>query len=214
MKTSFYFSYLLYTTLFLISCNDQSVDASQEAKDASRDTTHQGGIPNGRGDLGKPGDTSRHEMDARIDSTPFPTQATEDFVVEAAGGGMMEVTLGQVAQQQAENQRIKDFGAMMVTDHTKANNELKAITTAKKFALPTALPKMHQQHVDELRKKQGRDFDKAYMKMMVDDHQKDIRAFEKAAEGSHDTTVKAFATRTLPTLRKHLDSAKAISRGM
>lgn len=139
-------------------------------------------------------------------------EKSSDFVKEAASGGMMEVALGQIAGRQAMDAAVKQFGAMMVEDHSKANAELKVITGAKHFALPASMMDKHQQHVDHLGKMKDKDFDRAYTKMMVDDHQEDIRKFEQAAQSSTDTTVRSFARRTLPVLKKHLSAAQAIYR--
>ncbi|MBE7171381.1 MAG: DUF4142 domain-containing protein [Williamsia sp.] len=136
------------------------------------------------------------------------------FAVDAASGGMLEVALGQLAVQKSQNQRVKNFGSMMVTDHTKANNELKALAGNKNIVLPAALGDDAQKHVDEMSKKTGTDFDKAYIGMMVDDHKDDIDEFEKAADKAKDVDLKSFASTKLPTLRMHLDSAKAIHDAM
>lgn len=133
-----------------------------------------------------------------------------DFAMKAASGGMMEVELGNIAQQRALNPRVKAFGAMMVEDHSKANDELKALATTKNIALPDSLSDEHKRHVDEMKKMQGADFDKHYMEMMVDDHNDDIDLFEDASK-EDDADIKAFASKTLPVLRKHLDSAKVIN---
>jgi putative membrane protein len=135
------------------------------------------------------------------------------FVLEAASGGLMEVQLGQQAQQKAVNQRVKEFGAMMVRDHGKANEELKS-TVNGKLAVPETMTDNHQHHVTDLSSKSGADFDKAYIKMMVDDHEADIRKFENIAKESNDPALRNFATNTLPTLRTHLDSAKAIRKDL
>jgi putative membrane protein len=134
-----------------------------------------------------------------------------DFAVEAADGGMMEVDLGNYAQQNALNPRVKEFGAMMVRDHSKANDELKSIAATRNVALPTATSDKHKKKMDDLMKKKGKDFDKAYMDMMVDDHKEDVKKFEKASNECKEPTIKAFAAKTLPILRTHLDSAKAIA---
>jgi putative membrane protein len=134
-----------------------------------------------------------------------------DFAVEAAAGGMMEVQLGQIAQSKAMNPRVKDFGSMMVQDHSAANDELKRMAQAKNITLPASISKDQQDDIDDLNKKTGKDFDKAYMSMMLDDHKKDIKKFEKAGSDLKDPDIKSFAMKTLPTLQKHLDSAKAIS---
>ena len=134
-----------------------------------------------------------------------------DFAVKAASGGMEEVQLGQLAQQKASSQRVKDFGSMMVQDHSAANDELKRLASSKNITLPTSVSNDQQDDINDLSKKSGTDFDKAYMKMMVNDHEKDIKEFEKAGNNLKDADVKNFAMKTLPTLQKHLDSAKAIT---
>jgi len=153
-------------------------------------------------------DTSNSNMQ---ESVPLDSGSVM-FVTKAASGGMMEVQLGQIAQEQAQNQRVKDFGAMMVRDHGKANDELKSIASSKNVTLSDSLMPMHMRHVADMRKKKGVSFDKAYMSMMVDDHQKDIQDYEKASNSLSDGEIKAFATRTLPTLKAHLDSANSINK--
>jgi putative membrane protein len=135
-----------------------------------------------------------------------------EFMVRAASGGMMEVELGKLALEKSKNQRVKDFGAMMVRDHSKGGDELKGLAAAKNVTLPATVGEDHQKHMDDLNKKSGHDFDKAYMKMMVDDHKEDISDFEKASKNATDADLKAWATKTLPTLRTHLDSAQAINK--
>lgn len=174
----------------------------------------------GNGDTTGPGDTVTYESgtadtpnSATAQSSAPADSATIMFMTKAASGGMMEVQLGQIAQDQAQNQRVKDFGAMMVRDHSKANDELKTLASTKNVTLSDSLMPDHKHHVTDLQKKKGTAFDKAYMNMMVQDHQKDIQEFEKASNNLSDGEIKAFATRTLPVLRAHLDSANAISKG-
>lgn len=102
----------------------------------------------------------------------------------------------------------------MVKDHTQANTELKALAANKNVSIPPAMNEEHQKHVSEMREKTGDAFDKAYMSMMVDDHQKDVSDFEGASNKAGDANLKAFAAKTLPVLRMHLDSAKAINGNM
>ena len=140
--------------------------------------------------------------------------ADSKFATEAASGGMMEVELGQLAATNASSANVKKFGQMMVTDHSKANTELKAVAAQKNITLPTAPMEDHQKHIDELKAKTGADFDKAYVDMMVDDHQEDISKFEDEAKNGNDADLKAFASKTLPVLKKHLQAVKAIQDGM
>ena len=135
-----------------------------------------------------------------------------DFMIEAASGGMKEVELGKLAQQKATNQRVKDFAAMMVESHSKANTELITLAQAKNVTLPETMGEKHQKVFENIKSKAGADFDKEYMKEMVDEHQKMVDKFKKRAkEGDkRDSEVSDFAQKTLTHLQIHLDSARAI----
>lgn len=178
------------------ACNDNSNDAVENAKEANENKL----------------DSNKDGMDSSIASTV--SENDSKFMVEAANGGMMEVQLGNIAKEKGTSQKVKDFGEMMVTDHSKANDELKAIANRKNVTLPATVSDDKQKMIDDLSKKTGTDFDKAYMKMMVDDHQEDVEAFEKAAGDVTDTDVKAFAASTLPVLRKHLSAAEDIHKAL
>jgi putative membrane protein len=140
------------------------------------------------------------------------TTLSEDdkkFVMKAAQGGMAEVAGGQTASMQATNPDVKAFGSQMVTDHSKANGELKTLATTKGLALPAEPDKEQQKNLAAIAKKTGTDFDKAYMRDMVEDHEADVKEFENAAKNSTDPDLKAWAAKTLPTLKHHLEMAKA-----
>lgn len=139
---------------------------------------------------------------------------SSDFAIEAANGGMMEVEAGKLAQEKAMSQRVKDFAAMMVRDHSKANDELKGLAQSKNIALPDSVSGDARDHIEKMRKMSGRDFDKHYIDMMVDDHDKDVDKFEKASGNLSDPDLKTWAGNTLPTLRAHQDSAKAIKEAI
>jgi putative membrane protein len=135
-----------------------------------------------------------------------------DFVMKAAQGGMEEVELGQLASTQAASADVKQFGQRMVTDHGKANEELKAVAQKSGETIPAELSKKQQSDKARLQKLNGAEFDKAYMKMMVSDHKKDIAEFEKEAKSGKDADVKAFASKTLPTLKEHLAMAEDVDK--
>jgi putative membrane protein len=161
-----------------------------------------------------------HAQTAGADNRANPTnrtadakkmdRQTEEFFKEGAMGGMAEVELGQLAAQQAANADVKAFGQMMVKDHTGANEKLKALAQAHGVALPTELDGKHKRAKEKLSKRQGADFDKAYMGRMVKDHKSTIDLFEDTAKKSDVADVKAFAEGTLPTLREHLKLAQQL----
>jgi putative membrane protein len=124
------------------------------------------------------------------------------------------VELGMMAEQKAKSQGVKDFGKMMVDDHTKINDNLKDIASKKNIDLPASITPDQKKDVDKLSKKSGADFDKAYVDMMVDDHKKDINAFKKAQGNVSDNDIKNFITNSLQILQKHLDKIQAIKSKM
>ncbi|GAC1442451.1 MAG: hypothetical protein NVSMB63_10760 [Sediminibacterium sp.] len=137
-------------------------------------------------------------------------QKSADFAIAAANGGMMEVELGKWAQDHAIDGKVKGFGAMMVTDHSRINNELKSIAASKNISLPAVVGAGDKKQMDDLMAKKMTDFDKAYVKMMIDDHKKDIDEFEKASKELTDSTLKHFAADKLAVLKKHYLAIRAI----
>jgi putative membrane protein len=131
-----------------------------------------------------------------------------DFVNDAAQAGLLEVKLGELAKTKGSSNEVKTLGEHMLTDHTKANNELMSLASKKSFTPPNMLDKEGQKHYDELSGKSGEDFDKAYTELMVKDHEKVISKFKKESNSGDDQDLKAWATRTLPTLEHHLMMAK------
>lgn len=140
--------------------------------------------------------------------------ADQMFVMKAAKGGLAEVELGQLAQQKATSDEVKQFGQRMVTDHTKANDELKSLAQSKNITLPTTMdPKDKAEH-DRLSKLSGDAFDKAYMAHMVADHRKDVNEFRKESTSGKDSEVKTWAAKTLPTLEEHLKLAQDANKAV
>jgi putative membrane protein len=133
------------------------------------------------------------------------------FIMEAASGGMLEVQLGKLASERAASPDVRKFGERMVTDHTKANKELEAVAEKKGIKLPNDLDKKHQEVYDMLAKLKGAEFDRAYMKHMVKDHEEDVSEFMKITKDAKDGDVKSFATKTLPVIEEHLKMAKDIN---
>src|SRR5689334_17759295 len=138
------------------------------------------------------------------------TSQDRDFVMDAAMGGMEEVELGRIAAQKGTSDAVKQFGQRMVDDHSKANSDLMSIASSKGITLPTTLDEKHQKEVTKLSAMSGAEFDRAYSKMMLSDHNKDVSEFEKQSTKGTDPDLKAFASKTLPTLQEHLQLAKTL----
>jgi putative membrane protein len=134
----------------------------------------------------------------------------EKFAMEAAMGGLAEVEFGRVAAQKGATDEVRQFGQRMADDHSKANQDLMQVASAKGWALPTALDAKHQAELQKLSALSGDKFDKTYVDMMVKDHKQDTAAFQKESTGGSDADVKAFAARTLPVVQEHLQMIQRI----
>ena len=133
------------------------------------------------------------------------------FVKAAAEAGLAEVQMGQIAQQNAQNQSLKDFGSRLVADHTKANQELMQIASQKGIQMPTAMNSRDQQMIQHLSSLNGSEFDKTCEQHAVDAHVKAVNAFKMEAQHGQDPDIKAFAEKTLPTLEEHLKTARHLN---
>ena len=130
-----------------------------------------------------------------------------DFAKEAALASLTEIELGREALKNAASEDVRRFGQRMIDDHTKAQADLKA-AAGSSFDLPTELDAEHRSMVEKHSRLSGREFDRAYMEKMVDDHSKVITKFERASESAKDKNIREFAGRTLPVLREHQSLAR------
>jgi putative membrane protein len=163
----------------------------------------------------KGADSVDSAQDSNKNSTAIELKDDDsEFMVNAANGGMMEVAAGKLAQTKGKSQAVKDFGAKMVADHTAAGDELKALAAVKNVTLPSSPGEDEQKHLNDMEQMSGKDFDKHYIDMMVKDHDKTIEMFEDAAKNGKDAAVRDWATKTLPTLKKHGEMVKAIKDKM
>jgi putative membrane protein len=130
------------------------------------------------------------------------------FMENASKGGMMEVHMGHLGLERGSSDGVKSFAKRLIDDHTKGNQELQGLAKQKGVMLPADNPGMPA----ALTTKTGKDFDQAFAKMGVEDHEKDIKEFEKEASSGSDPDIKSWASKTLPTLKSHLDAARALPR--
>jgi putative membrane protein len=180
-------------TIVLWACNNDAKDSVEKADSANK---------------------------AKIDSpetTSQPIKADEEsasFMVKAADGGMTEVQLGQLAQNKAVGAKVKNFASMMVQDHSAANDQVKGLARQRNVTLPDSISDDNKKKVNDLSKKTGKAFDKAYMDDMVKGHESTVDLFEKSADKVNDSEVKTFINNMLPKIKMHLDSARAIRKSL
>jgi putative membrane protein len=132
------------------------------------------------------------------------SSADEQFIKDAAAGGMYEVEAGQIASNKGTSNHVKMVAQHMVTDHSKANDQLMDIAKRKGVAMPPTMTAQQNDMISKLNNLQGTDFDKEYLKQQKKAHEETIAKFQKEAKSGSDADVKQFASQTLPTLQEHL----------
>lgn len=178
-----------------------------------QNSNNQNGNSNtGNANRGQNDNRANRNSDATGQRTGMSNMSSQDhkFIMETAMGGLKEVELGRIAAQQGASDAVKQYGQRMVDDHTKANAELMTLATSKGMTLPTELDEKHRADVTKLSGMSGAQFDRAYAKMMVNNHKKKVDNFEKQSTRGGDQDLKAFATKTLPTVQEHLQMARTL----
>jgi putative membrane protein len=141
-------------------------------------------------------------------------ETTSTFLVKAANGGLAEVKLAQLAKDKATNTAVKEFAGMMITDHGGANEKVKQLAAGRNVTLPAEPGADEQKKADELSRKSGADFDKAYTDAMVKGHKETLDMFKNASAKVTDADVKSFIDNTIPVIEHHLQRIQEIKKSL
>lgn len=138
----------------------------------------------------------------------------QQFVDFAAQTDMVEANLGQLAQNAASAQPVKDYAQTLVTDHTSDLGQLTtAVQQAASLTVPSAIDAAHNKAmIDPLEKLKGAAFDRRYTQDMIAGHTKAIAVYKKEATDAQAPSIKSYAQQALPTLEKHLSGAKDLEK--
>jgi putative membrane protein len=140
------------------------------------------------------------------------SMADTNFILAAAQGGITEVKLGELATQNGMRDDVKEFGQMMVKDHTAINNDLKTLAAQKGVTLPDSLDAKHQAMVDKMTALTGSEFDDSYINGMIKAHQKDAKAFKAESAATQDADIKSFLDKSIPVVEAHLKHVTALKK--
>jgi len=159
--------------------------------------------------------------DDQTDPVNNLSEADKMFVTNAADGGMFEVKAGEMAVAKGDSTSmglmhgdslsVKSFGRMMITDHTKVNEELEDLATRKGASVPTSLTAPKQQKLDSLSAVSGEAFNQMYAKMMVSSHRETVTLFQAQSASGNDSELKSWASDKLPALQEHLQTAQMLA---
>lgn len=150
---------------------------------------------------------------ALAQQTSGQKMSAQEFFKEAANGGAAEVAMGKMATDQAQSPQVRSYGERLVNDHAKANAQLMEVGKKMNMSMPIGLDPKHQQVMDKLQKEKGPAFDREFLKHAVDDHKKDVAAFQSYAQSGDNADLKTFAQQNVPILQEHLRMAQDLQQG-
>jgi putative membrane protein len=160
-----------------------------------------------------PKEAAEDANEAKFDSIDSKEDDSQ-FLVDQAEVNLAEIEIGKLAQTKGTNPEVKNFGKMLVDDHTKAASEVSALAKTKNFTLPTSLTEEGQDEYKKLNEKSGADFDKKFADMMIDGHEKAIKKLEKASKDAKDPDVRTWASNNIAGLTAHLEHAKMLKQNL
>lgn len=149
-----------------------------------------------------------HQENSPVSAEARAAMTDQAFAKEAAQGGLAEIKLGKLAQENGSSEVVKNFGTRMAAEHTKAGDQLKEAAAKEHVTLPTNLDAREQETYDRLSKLSGNEFDRMYAQAMVKDHREDLRVFQREANHGNSDLMRDFASQTLTMVQLHLDQAK------
>jgi putative membrane protein len=135
------------------------------------------------------------------------------FIMVAHSSTVLEIESSRLALQNASSQAVKDYAQMMIDHHTMSAQEMKQMLSTKGVVIPdSAVLDRYRSKIEMLRGLQGADFDKAYMRIMVDAHEEDLDEYEDETTDARDADIRAFTAKMMPTLRTHYTRAREIRK--
>lgn len=156
------------------------------------------------------GEASKDSTKAMAESMDDVSNTSVDFATAVAAGNMKEIALGKLALKNANYGRLKEFAQKMIDAHEKANRDLQTACYTAGVTLPAGLAKADQEEVDKMAGKEGKSFDRDYIKKMVSEHQKTMERLDAAASNMKDVSLQNYAKKTLPVVKAHLEEARTI----
>jgi len=152
------------------------------------------------------------DKDKKEDKKEDKMSADREFAKKASACGMAGVNLSQLAMVRSRDAAVRQFAQQIVNDHTNVNRALIEWANRKQAPLARTMDEKHQKMFEELSKTDANKFDRAYMEGMVKAHEEAIKLFETESKDGKDEALKAWADKALPTLKKHLETARDVSK--
>ena len=150
--------------------------------------------------------------DSTLSNNKSSVSEDSDFLKEANQDDLLQIQLGQMAEQKAQSKDVRNFGKMMVRDHTQADSSLVQLAQSNNIHLNPNLNDDKKDEISDLAELSGKKFDEEYVDKMVDAHKDAVDNFKDEAQNASSPQVRQLASNTLPTLETHLNKIKLIQK--
>jgi putative membrane protein len=134
-----------------------------------------------------------------------------EFIVNAAGSGMLELEMSKLAQQKSVTPVVRNLAQRLVQQHGQVSTALRNLAQQKNLMLPSGLGSDQQKQYADLSALTGTQFDKRYVEMLQEAHKNDVDAFEEMSKDAYDGDIRGFAAKFLPTLEQHLEEVGTVA---
>lgn len=158
-----------------------------------------------------PGTTGANNGDMTQSPAEQPVTAAT-YVMRATMSDLYEIESGRQAMENGNSSTIRDFGRMMVNDHTASSRDLKAAIeeSALRVTAPTELDAEHRAMIDRLERAEGAEFDREYMRQQMAAHRKALDLHQQFQQIGEDINLQSFARNVLPVIQKHNDRLEQV----
>jgi putative membrane protein len=203
---------LAFAVCILQGCNNAREGANQNA-----DSLHQiaGKVPQTPDTSGTRGALPTPDTGKKHRTRPKPLvmkvdNADAKFAMDATRGSLAEIAMSVDASQITRDEKIKRIADTLITSQGRISDELVAIARAKNVIMPMFISPDMDKKREALKKKSGKDFDKAYISEMITGHQKALKLYKDAAKNCTDADLRAFAAKTVPRIQMYLDAVSKL----
>jgi putative membrane protein len=207
--------------LLLPGCGPRTAD--QTTTEETTETEYSAEATTAEGEAAPTGqETASGEMTAEGEMTTIEGTMTmaggeisaAEFVEQAAAASLADVRLGELAAEKELSAEVQEFGRQLVTDHRQAGEELKSIAEAQNLEVPDELPAAEEEAVDRLAGLSGEEFEREFLDQVVAGHEQAVELFRRASTSTGlGAELQQFASRTLPSLERHLEHARQLHEG-
>lgn len=152
-------------------------------------------------------DEERKLIDRKPEGEPTTDQ---EFLTRAIACEVAEVKFAEKAAKNANNEDVRKLAETIAADHKKIRDNLLDQARKHKLGVVEGLDKKHREQYDKMAKLEGAEFDREYLRCLVEGHEKSVKLYKKWAKDAKDAGIRETADSALIKVQDHLAQAKKL----